>query len=124
MEASEILSKAAEILERDGWHQGSYYKIPDKQWTPTSEMVEAAETAPVCSMGALYRAVSGSASLHPTVKLAQDEWRANAKGLGEATKRLAKQIGTDCIIDWNDEVGRSKEDVILAFKKAANSEDS
>lgn len=107
-EGDKILSDAIEILERDGWHQGGYYKGDDIALVDD----EAVRTAPVCAMGAINRAAFGEAN---------EENQENARW-HEASTRLSNVVesmtGHRVVPRWNDEKGRTKEDVLLAFKKA------
>lgn len=104
----ELLLTAADIIARDGWHQG-HYCAPDGD--PTSSAV--------CAIGALSRAGTGNAI--PTSEMA---WRTSA-ARSAAQRRLAKVAGVTPwdIPDWNDAPERSAEDVILAMKQAAHMEE-
>lgn len=112
----EVLNQAREIIETDGWHQGNY--IPTPAFDPDSDPAEdgaryeaALRSGPVCSMGAIHRAMSGLANTHggtSDVALYRD-----------ALVRLQKAAGTQGgIATWNDNKSRSIEDVLLAFKRA------
>lgn len=118
MDARELLGKALEIIERDGWHQGQYFddrEAEDAYYENRISygelkqlMEELARTAPVCSLGALARAQTGKASL----RLRGD--------LVDAKKLLKEQIPERWanIAAWNDDKNTTLEDVKLAFKKA------
>lgn len=125
MTPEEALLKAVEILERDGWIQGEYFEQADdlEAEGTTEALVNAARTAPVCSMGAIYRAVFGQAAVILTGKGDTDaQWysRELRELAYQADALLRTQTEGDGVITWNDASGRTKEDVILAFKKAAN----
>src|ERR1043165_3462754 len=71
MNPKQVCAKAAEIIQRDGWHQGDFFPDPDTSWvedeTPEGyasrqeyEYWLAETSAPVCAMGAIRRAVTGS----------------------------------------------------------------
>lgn len=124
MKPSEILDKAADILDRDGWMQGAYFKEPPllPLGTPEAEMraesVKANREAPCCQAGAICRAATGYA------------W---ARNLGAAIGGLAlvaqaddymsryvlREFGWPSTIVWNDREGRSKLEVQAALRGAA-----
>ncbi len=130
----EVLEKGIEILERDGWHQGALYRTPepgrlgphrpevkvDAHREAVREYHEAdivaAETAPVCAMGAVYRAVYGTCkssrmkSSVKSLKLFEGAMKLLNRSLPEGGNMPA----------WNDDPARTAEDVILAFKVAAH----
>ncbi|MFD8117060.1 DUF6197 family protein [Streptomyces microflavus] len=114
--AKELLTKAREILERDGWHQGSLenggYSDDPMHPDPAHPYVEGLK---VCSVGALQRANSGSA-LHRGEDLATFTRAYELlvhKGIGDG---FEEECG---IAGWNDHPNRTQEDVLLAFKRAA-----
>ncbi|MFD8117055.1 DUF6197 family protein [Streptomyces microflavus] len=101
--ATELLGKALEVLERDGWYQGNYCAGSPR---------EDDSGKPVCALGALNRATFGNA------------WGARAgeachssEARERAHNRLFAAIG-GAIPTWNDDPGRTYEDVVLTFKKA------
>lgn len=101
--ATEVLNRAREIIERDGWSQGDYKaKTTD----------DGDEATPVCALGAINRAVSGRADIFagPGVK----------PGVyTEVMHRLGSAIDRENVAYWNDDPHRTVEDVVLAFKRAA-----
>lgn len=113
--SDELLAGAIEVIERDGWHQHDLYQPPPYEWTAEDARTlvrareEAAKTAPVCAMGALHRASSGSARCENP----EDE-----EGYLEAIRRLSQVVDCSAIPDWNDARETTKEDVILGFKRA------
>ncbi|MFD4474620.1 hypothetical protein ACFWPU_00685 [Streptomyces sp. NPDC058471] len=117
MTPQEACVEAARIIERDGWHQGNYYKEPegDDFFSPRAQVAAKAAAkaaAPVCALGAINRAVSGNAAYSRPIAL-------------QARELLSKHIGTPngrafpYIPEWNDDPARSAEDVILALKHAS-----
>lgn len=114
MTPEEILSGAIEVIERDGWFQGNIFQYPDA--LGPEEYVEASKKAPVCSIGAIYRAAYGRC-LEINFTEAGEELCAS---VGVAMNKLKRTLGIDGIAHWNDDPARSKEDVILAMKQAAN----
>lgn len=97
MKTSELLRKAADEIRRRGWHQGDYgsdYSVP--------------ESCAVCSYGALYAARNGNPWL--------------TRGTAEAAIALYRATRTDAptgVVDWNDTKGRTVEEVLDAFNRAA-----
>lgn len=130
----EVLAKGIEILERDGWHQGALYRSPEPGPVPPhlsegkvdahrevireyyEADIRAAKTAPVCGVGAVYRAVYG------TCKSSQMEVSDKSMELFEqAMKLLNRQMPEGGGIPaWNDDPARTVEDVILTFKQASH----
>jgi hypothetical protein len=89
------LRAAAEVLERDGWTQGVYHDL---------------ESGCRCAQGALdsiYGAHEAEGSYDQAVEEA-------------ANDHLAAVIGTPRIISWNDEPGRTADEVIAALRAAAD----
>lgn len=129
MTPQELLGKAVEVIERDGWHQGSMYENSDETWPGGAEVEkriarhqELGRTAPVCAMGAVYRAAVGTAytagvtGSPKTMNLIRQSFEL----LGQA---IVAQAGPDHrfygIAGYNDDDRTTKEDVILAMKTAA-----
>ncbi|MFF8831330.1 hypothetical protein [Streptomyces sp. NPDC015131] len=124
MTPDDLLRGAIEIIERDGWHQKDYHQHPDiidiagiekptmDDWRYQGWLAE--RTAPVCALGAINRARGGTAT----------ETAEDSAAWDGAVKRLAAVVaGTRChseivIPKWNDDPNTSKEDVLLAFKRA------
>lgn len=118
MKPSEILDKAADIIVRDGWHQGSYFETDPN--ATAEEDAELAKTAPCCQDGAILRAVYGTA--WPTTwqhgesdpkkeKMAADEYMIGY---------VKKAYGVGSPIAWNDRSTTTKDDVVTALRGAAN----
>lgn len=98
MKPSEILSKAAELIEPEGkWTQGESAR--NEAGHPVS--VQDSGATCFCAYGALMRI---------TGKHAVDS--AAARFLGEA-------IGTSMIAQWNDKRSRRQAYVVRKFRKAA-----
>lgn len=126
MSPEEAIEAGIEIIERDGWHQGGLYDQSGCAAGSADEM-KAAQEAPVCAMGALYRAVFGVAA----TGLVPVEERTNEKHqlFEEAFERLGASVkGMELLTPegtpvwsvpyFNDAVAKSKEDVLLMMKKA------
>ena len=112
----EVLEKAAEILERDGWYQGKF-----TQWGGEDDddipYEQALAERPVCALGAINRALTGQANRYGELfQLWNMAYYRLQVGAG-----LTEDQG---IPGWNDDPARSKEDVLLAFKKAIAHGDS
>lgn len=127
MNADDVLKQAIETIERDGWYQGGYYQMPSipppgSGSNITDAIREARKTAPVCSMGAINRVMTSDAA---------NGFIAGDQGdvYEDVKRRLAAAIGYpgllsgrdefNWIVDYNDLKSTTKEDVVLAFKKAA-----
>lgn len=97
-QAAEDLRAGADTIERNGWHQGSYYK--------RSFPLEPKDCA-VCAMGGINIAVSG----HPL-------------GLGAAGRRAnameALEARTGYLARWNDADGQTAEVVIKTMRDCAD----
>ncbi|OII61170.1 hypothetical protein BJP40_06485 [Streptomyces sp. CC53] len=100
-EIRNILREAARIIERDGWHQGDFFRDDPK-------------TGPVCALGALRRAIASSAS----GEAVSGKLYCEAAGLVE--KAASEVIPRVVLPAWNDAPERTAEDVILALKRAAD----
>lgn len=90
-EKARILRDAAAELERNGWCQDELY-----------------DGQSACALGALYR-VTG-------IKRSGDRWRL----VDWAGAALEPIIRMREITDWNDQPGRTQEDVVKAFLQAAD----
>lgn len=123
----QICADAAEILQRDGWHQGDFYASPETSPLPDEpaagynerqiyEEWLADTSAPVCAMGAIRRAVLGGHVMD--VPRGSDRMLIlrSADLLAGSIGPLASRLDIPC---WNDSKDRTAEDVILAFKQAA-----
>jgi hypothetical protein len=128
MTPDQILLKAADIIAQAGHCKGEYYQAADpgmsaESWAQAEDV--AAQSAPVCAIGALRRARFGTAGGSHYVTNPASE-------LGQAIARLVTVIGDPPlpdatpegrIIGFNDAPTTTAEDVILALKKAATAAD-
>jgi hypothetical protein len=112
----QALEESINIIERDGWHQGSYFD-GSQSTSSEKEWDEAARTAPVCALGALSRAVFGYAMIgaYPD----NEDYVELSDVYFTAEKRLKDVVGRH-VPHFNDDKDTTKEDVILAIKKAAH----
>jgi len=107
-ETAAILDKAADVIERNGWYQGSYF----------NEVAgRAPADCPVCTYGAIHIAAFGE----PTPVLETEE-----SAMGEANRAvnvLRKYLGITSVgAVWNDASDRTAEQVITALRGAAQAE--
>ena len=91
------LRAAAEVLERGGWTQGRYYRP---------------ETGCRCAIGAIVAVLGGHDTEFTIPDEAQPRWRA-VEGALEAHLNHFIDI-------WNDEPGRTADEVIAALRAAAD----
>lgn len=122
MTPEEILTAGLAVIESDGWHKGGYHEPPGLPLEATSDdrrywNWQARHNGPVCSIGGVYRAVSGDAL--GSYRIDEDA------AVSEALQRLAVAYGgrpgddtIDAIANANDDDDTTKEDVVLAFKRA------
>ena len=124
MKTSEILDRAADVIQRHGWAQGGWFS--SYRETPPAE-------CPVCAGGAMNVTVIN----RPAFDVVFDGWPA---GLLDAYRVLAHRvqpglgIAADCdeehrldqyiaaIGAWNDAEGRTAEEVVRELRAAAASE--
>jgi hypothetical protein len=105
-QAASDLYATADMIERDGWHQGSNWndlagKLPNE--------------APACFFGSAYKVVHGF-PWYPTSVAALD--RANAAGY--AVAGFLKLPSLHAVASWNDERGRTAEEVCAVIRQAAD----
>lgn len=115
MKPSEALDKAVEIIERDGWIQGEYYRTPrpvqDHEENARLDE-EARRSAPCCQRGAVIRALTGTWKSINEISGADSETMLRAHG-------YCRQLTGGHPIEWNDAPGRTKEEVVDMLKRAA-----
>lgn len=123
MKPSEILDKAADIIVRDGWWQGAYYKEPSTD-LPAGEIWrwaddEARRTAPCCQAGAISRAAFGVAWADTLAQVDHVQGGAYSRADGYMRRYAHKTFGDTSPIAWNDEPERTAEEVVEALRGAA-----
>lgn len=99
----------ADVIERNGWHQGGYY---------FAESGKLAGDSRVCALGAINVVVHGL----PWAPMWHTAARERCGALVMAITghiRATGQAG-DTLVDWNDEPGRTAEEVIAAFRACAD----
>lgn len=98
MKTSELLRKGAEEIKRRGWVRDWFGDDPNKP-----------DTCRVCAIGGLRAAMTGD----PFSALGGDPLFVEARGF------LVNAIGSNSVVNWNDANGRTEEDVLGLFFKAA-----
>lgn len=103
----ETLRQAAEWLSEHNWVQGGLYERDSGGTVDVGNALPAdrTEVTGACATGAIAAVCGFKTS-------SNSAWKA-------AIDRLGALIGGNLIPDWNDRTERTKEDVILAMKKAA-----
>lgn len=109
IETADILDEAANVIERNGFYQGSFCNDGPKANTKV-----AADWA-CCTYGAINIAANGT---HP---------RRISDGGEAAYKVLVKHLGIsdnvgDTVADWSDDPDRTAEQVIAALRGAGQAE--
>lgn len=123
---SEALDAAADIIFRDGWVQGMYYREP--QYVPRQTLAEsrgaaekAKRTAPCCQEGAINRAIYGLAWVN---SIDRRQLPDTITQISDGARRymhehIRETFGAASPIDWNDRTGRTAEEVVQALRDAA-----
>lgn len=110
IKTADVLDRAANIIERNGWYQGSYFDryALDGERSPND--------CPVCTLGALNVALG---ALNPSHDV-------DLNGPAEMALRrylnLDDSDGADSLADWNDRRCRTAEQVVAALRAAAQAE--
>ena len=111
MLTSEILDKAADVIEQRGWWRGAYRQ-------PGADV----RTCPVCVLGALNVATGSAPDAESNFKVpcaVSAAANALARHLGLGTDdELIDALGND----WNDHTAESIDDVVSDLRAAAASE--
>lgn len=127
VKASEVLDKAATIVENDGWYQGEYYQGADYTLGEDYDVQDerARQKNPCCQRGAISRAATGYAwvsyrersefpdGLFVAIKVADEYMNRYV----HETLGFPKEHGS--AIAWNDESARSAVEVAAALRGAA-----
>jgi len=100
-ETADVLDEAANIIERNGWTQGDYHR-PDGSKSPRD--------CPVDTTGALNLALGADTPSH------------DIRPDSPAEVALMRYLGIEYVPGWNDEEGRTVEEVIAALRGAAAAE--
>lgn len=101
---ADVVSRAADRIERDGFYKGAYYKGWDSDhegvWM-VAEIIRA-RNVPCCTLGAIYA-------------------EANVCDKTAVVSALTRCLGLDAwgIPDWNDKPSQRKGRVVAALRRAA-----
>lgn len=128
MKPSEILDSAANIILRDGWAQGAYFK--EEACFGIHAQQTANKTAPCCQDGAISRATWGWAWMGGNPNVHRERTPETTRARARANRFMKEYIRstgwTDdsyvgvSAIAWNDHPGRTREEVVEAFRRAAD----
>lgn len=108
IETADVLDRAADIIERNGWWRKSYYDFGAVGSKPKCELA-------CCARGAINLAANGRTPDRLS-NLGEDALHALERYLGISGEH------PDSVADWNDEPGRTVEEVIAALRGAAKAE--
>ncbi len=103
--ASEFIEKAAELIRANGWQQGSF----------------GYESTPVCARGAIREICRKNSFYRNPVAILTKITKVIADQYPEMASKSEHLSDSGKIILWNDQPGRTKEEVIAVFEKAARS---
>lgn len=100
MNIAEVLTRAADVIDERGWCQG-------EAWAPGGQ---------VCAHGAIWEALGID-----RIDYDQGELTTGARPVfGAACDAIRRHIGPGrSVTGWNDEPGRTKDDVTAALRAAA-----
>ena len=127
VKASELLDKAAQIVETDGWYQGEFYrpvKYEGEFETEYQEKDEAArKSAPCCQSGAISRAATGFAwlSFRERREFPENVIQAGRRAEGFMNEYVQEvlRFGAGSAVSWNDQPERTADEVAAALRGAA-----
>lgn len=133
-EVATVLARAAEVIERNGWHQGNFLDyeaaaLADRVFGGLTPDIDVCTEAPVCTVGAIR--IAGGAD--------PDDWDAKVPAVAafahwltdgapamtaEHEERpqatwLTDEDAVNAIGWWNDDPGRNAPQVIAALRQAA-----
>ena len=108
---ADVLNEAARIIRRNGWHQGFYYDRSQNAYGTRFDQCR------VCARGAINLAVAPPDS---------EDLRRQAIYAVAAVERWLDtnrpQDDTYSLAAWNDEAGRTVDEVLAALEYAARAE--
>lgn len=107
LEVAAALERAAEILQTYGWHQGANFKADGEK--PPAE-------CPQCAYGAISTAVHGAPSIGLSSSDPEQPQRCT---LWLAAARAAEQYVGENVADWNDNLGRTVDEVTGMLRASA-----
>lgn len=115
--AAQVLSGAVERIQKYGWLQGCYAVTAEAVTaSPVGRAIPAG--TPCGAAGNLIGTEVGATDVIGALR--QSKYgRLDHVAVDEAKAVLRRDLGVDNLADWNDEPGRTKEQVIAALKAAA-----
>jgi hypothetical protein len=108
---SEVLNRAADLIERDGWHQGNYAPGQTEHGVTTDGL-------PVCAIGALYGAMGRPLSWDAALGC----WVGDDAFDLEVSAVVAAHLNLSSPLDipvWNDSDRREVSEVVEVLRAAA-----
>jgi hypothetical protein len=122
MTPQEILTRAADHLERVGLYKGDFYDSRDKasqyaERAITTEVISEVQDKPCCALGAIYAVTP--AMPRERIDILGDVERASRL----LARHISPEYDTADIPTWNDWTNRTKEDVVAALRAAAQLEE-
>lgn len=114
----DVLDAAADVIERQGWMQGAYGIVTDP------ERVIFRADGPVCAVGAINTAMWGDPS--PFYHLGDDVIALRFRVIDALDSATAQgrvdSFALDRVVAWNDYTDRTRDEVVAAFRAAAERE--
>lgn len=118
MNAKQVLAAAAKRLETKGWIQGNYALMAEAV-EATADGKRRVPAGSACGAGGnLVGTPVGETDVIGALRQCGLRY---PDVVDEAKEILRRSLGVDNLADWNDEDGRTKEQVIAALQKAARS---
>lgn len=99
-ETADILDRAADVIERNGWYQDFYFDLGTD--LPPTE-------CPVCLLGA--------------ISIAMGNRSPKTEVFGSPAEiAMERYLGVVAVADWNDDANRTVAEVLAALRGAAQAE--
>jgi hypothetical protein len=120
MTVKQVLTGAAKRLQEKGWTQGCYGKMAE-EFASTDGFAAVPAGSPCGAGGNLVGIPVAETDVIGALRQ-QAGWRASDAAnaiVDEAKALLRRHLAVDNLATWNDEEGRTKEQVIAALKAAA-----
>ena len=104
MNTADILDKAADLIDRRGWNQGWYINTDGE----------------MCPRGAIYAACGMQPNPNPSVDVMDwPGWSSSAADNAITACDWLDEAVDDYAESWNDDEGRTKEEVVSTLRAAA-----
>ena len=104
MTAKQIVSCAADYIEKNGLLKGDYWTYDEESYPVPN--------GPCCTMGALRTCAS-------TDRYPPNIW--NRGSLEAALRAVEARLSGRTVPEWNDDPGRTQEEVVSTLREVANS---